>query len=51
MKLILSLIAVILITGCAATNGCVGSANHNKKVAQKRHHYRAKHHHHSNNNW
>lgn len=45
--LIITLIVACSLQSCMSTNGCVGRADHNKKVAMKRHHYRAKHRTHS----
>lgn len=51
MKTLLLLAAVVLgTTSCMSTHGCVGKADHNKRVAAKRAHYRA-HHRNSSHNW
>jgi hypothetical protein len=41
--LILLLVVACALPSCMSTHGCVGRANHNKKVAMKRHHYRQHH--------
>jgi hypothetical protein len=40
---ILIVLCAMMAQSCMSTHGCVGRANHNKKVAMKRHHYRATH--------
>jgi len=53
MKQCIVLLALMLIgfTSCMSTHGCVGKADHNKRVAAKRAHYRARHHHSHNSGW
>jgi hypothetical protein len=49
--IILALIVACALQSCMSTHGCVGKADHNKKVAAKRAHYRARHHHSHNSGW
>jgi hypothetical protein len=42
--LILLLVVACALPSCMTTHGCVGRAEHNKKVSMKRHHYRKTHH-------
>jgi hypothetical protein len=43
MRALLFIIVCVCLQSCMSTHGCVGRANHNKRVAMKRHHYRATH--------
>jgi hypothetical protein len=51
MKTLVIVILAVTMNSCLSTHGCVGKANHNKKVAHKLHKKRAKQHHRSHVNF